>query len=357
MRVQSVVFGLWIAASTVAAGGAAARAQVPGVASQSRAEIAQVVSEANAMLEEARITADATEKAQLLAQAREYYGKLLHHEDAFYDAMFGLAEVARMQGSWGAARDRYNDYIATPGGENDFRAYEGLGRVYLNSRYFRQARPRFRQATQLNPASATAWEGYAKALRGLGEIEDAYRAAAQSMALEPNNVDGLETFADVCLATVRPQPDGQVKVGHPEWLDEGLRACNRAISALRNEWERDPKVAEPLERIDKFHDTIIEILQFQLRSTADFDVDHLLQLVAAWREQRRIQDLLSHHKSHGFVLVGLAQLPDDVRLLLLAAQIEQALGVEDECRKHCEKVLEQDPDNADARAIMDALPE
>ena len=152
MRVQSVVFGLWIAASTVAAGGAAARAQVPGVASQSRAEIAQVVSEANAMLEEARISADAVEKAQLLALARQYYGKLLYQPEGFSDAMFGLAEVARMQGSWGEARDRYNEYIATPSGANDFRAHEGLGRVYLNSRYFRQALPRFRNATRLNAA-------------------------------------------------------------------------------------------------------------------------------------------------------------------------------------------------------------
>lgn len=357
MRVQAVVLSLWIAASTVAAGGVAARAQTPVRASQSRAEIAQVVSEANAMLEEARIAVDAAEKAQLLAQARQYYGKLLYQYAGFPDAMFGLAEVARMQGSWGEARDRYNEYIATPGGRNDFRAHEGLGRVYLNSRYFRQARPRFRQATQLNAASAIAWEGYAQALRGLGEIEDAYRAAAQSMALEPNNVDGLETFADVCLATVRSRPDGQIKVGNPEWLDEGLRACNRAISALRNEWEREPDFSQPLERIDKFHDTIIKISQFQLRSTSEFDVDHLLRLVAAHREQQRIQELLSQYKSLRLVLVGLERLPDDVRLLLLAARIEQTLGIEDKCREHGEKVLEQDPDNADARAILDALPE
>ena len=76
--------------------------------------IAQIVSEANGMLEDARISGDPTEKAQLLAQARQYYGKLLYQEAGFSDAMFGLAEVARMQGSWGEARDRYNEYIATP---------------------------------------------------------------------------------------------------------------------------------------------------------------------------------------------------------------------------------------------------
>jgi len=319
-------------------------------------EIARVLAEANELLRQAE-SASPMESMQLLDRARDYYGELLLMFAGYPEAMFGLAEVARLQGQGAEARDRYNEYIDTPSGRNDFRAHEGLGEVFLMSNYFQMALPKFRKATELNAASASAWIGYARALLGLRELDQAYAAAQRGNSLEPNNVTALGTIADVCLNSVRDTEEGVLFVKDPEWLNEGIRVCNRSISLLRSEWEKAPEIPEPLDRIDGFYGKLIKFSEFQLRSEQNVSPDHILRLVESRREQLRIQSLLSDYTSLRLTNVGIQQIGEDVRLYILAAELERNLLLWDPCRQACEKALKLDPDNVEARAILDSIPE
>jgi tetratricopeptide (TPR) repeat protein len=335
-----------------AGGGARAYAQSPEATAgiPTAQEIAGHLAQAQDAMEKAEL-AKGEARTRLLEQARQGFGFVNAYQPGNPAAWFGMAEVSRKLRHMKEAMEYYAEYIDLPDGKTDYRAYEGLGQVYLDSNYFRQALPQFKRATDLNAASASAWDGLARAYRGLHDTNQAHAAVSKALELDPNNAAIMKTFAEVCLSTVGED----YRIGHPEWLDEALRACNRALGVLHTEWERKPEETDLLEQMVEFHNLIISITESQLRAGPDIDPELVIRLVRTRQQLREVESLLADHQSLVYLYVGLRENQENVDLLTLAVQLELKLNLLEQVRAHCEEILKLQPENEQARNILNDL--
>ena len=310
-------------------------------------EMATQLAQAEKALEDARV-AKGQSRTTYLEAARQGFAYVNMQVPGNPAAAFGLAEVAREMGDMKGAESYYRSYIELSEGRTDYRAYGGLGRVYLDSAYYRLALPQFRRAVQLNAASANAWDGLAQAFIGLREAEQAYEAVSQARELEPNNVEILRTFAQTCLGTVRE--DG--RVARPAWLDEGLRVCNQGIGVLNLEWQKNPADTELLSKTVEFYEIIVTITESQLRASGQLNPELIIRLVRTRQQKQAIEHMLDDHQSLFFLMLALQTSPDDIALLSLAAEIARDLNLEDRARATCERILRLQPGNQEAREML-----
>ena len=366
----AAVGALWAGASPPHAGGFLAGAgwglalaqssQAPGQGLPE--ESARLLAQAQEALDNARVAKGQQQKATFLEQARKYFSYVNVSQAGTPEAMFGVAEVERelatLNSRWGEmkkAMDYYQAYLKLTEGRTDHRAYEGLGRVYLHANYYRLAEPQFRRAVQFNAASAEAWEGWAQALRGLKETDQAYESISHARELAPNDVGILQTFVQICLESIDVTEEGRPLPRKPEWLDQALLACNRGVDLLHLEWERSPEDTELLQKRDQFYELIIKITGSQLGSMPQLDAELVIRLVRIRREQQKVQRLLADHQSLMYVLIALQSLPEDIALLSLATQLQFQLNLREQARETCEKILSLDPQNQQARNMLNEL--
>ena len=332
------------------AGEVSAFAQAPADAQITTDELAQRIARAQDNLEQGRL-AMGQARATLLDAARRDFALVAGNNPGSGEAMFGLAEVSRELGDMKDAETQYRRYIDMPDGRTDYRAYEGLGQVYLHSKYYRLALPRYKRAVQLNATSATAYDGLAQSFLGLEKKNEAYAAIKRARELDANNEQILATFVRTCLGTVTE--DGRIE--KPEWLVEALQACNQGIGILDAKWAKTPEDSTLLQRKSDFLDLIITITQDQLRASKELDSEKIIRLVRTRREKQQVDSMLSDHQSLFFLVYALQMLPEDVSLHMMAAELEIQLNMFDQARETLDKVLKLQPENQRARALLNEL--
>jgi tetratricopeptide (TPR) repeat protein len=313
-------------------------------------ELAQRIARAEENLEQGKL-ARGQPRNTFLELARRDFAFVSANNPANGEAIFGLAEVARLLGNMKDAEEHYRRYIDMPDGRTDYRAYEGIGLVYLDAKYYRLALPRFKRAVQLNAASAPAYDGLAQSFLGLEKTEQAYDAIKRARQLDANNEDILETFARTCLGTVKE--DGRIE--EPELLVEALQACHQGIGILEAKWTKSPEDAELLQEKSEFLDLIIIVTQHQLRIGQELDPEKIIRLVRTRREKQHVEFLLSDHESLFFLVYALQMLPEDVSLYMMAAELQIQLSMFDQARETLDAVLKIQPENQQARAMLNEL--
>jgi tetratricopeptide (TPR) repeat protein len=313
-------------------------------------ELAQRIARAQDNLEQGRLTRGQA-RDSLLETARRDFAFVSVNDPGNGEAMFGLAEVSRELGNMKDAEEQYRRYIDMPDGRTDYRAYEGLGLVYLDAKYYRLALPRYKRAVQLNAASATAYDGLAQSFLGLEKIDEAYDAIRRARQLDANNEEILETFVRTCLGTV--SEDGRIE--KPEWLAEALQACNQGIGIIDAKWAKTPEDTTLLQRKSEFLDLIITITKDQLRASTELDSEKIIRLVRTRREKQHVEVMLSDHESLFYLIYALQILPEDVSLYMMAAELEIQLSMFDQARETLDNVLKLQPENQQARAMLNEL--
>ncbi|UCG31941.1 MAG: tetratricopeptide repeat protein [Phycisphaerales bacterium] len=332
------------------AGLASAFGQTPPGVQITADELAQRIARAEENLAQGRV-AKGQARATYLELARRDFAFVSSTNPADGEAMFGLAEVARELGNMKDAETQYRRYIDMPDGRTDYRAYAGLGQVYLHSKYYRLALPRFKRAVQLNAASATAYDGLAQSFLGLEKTNEAYAAIMRARELDANNEQILNTFVHTCLGTVAE--DGRIE--KPEWLVEALRACHEGIGILDAKWAKTPEDVELLQRKAEFLDLIITITQNQLRVGAELDAEKIIRLVRTRREKQQVDQMLLDHESLFFLIYALQMLPEDISLHMMAAELQIQLSMIDQARETLDAILKLQPENQQARAMLNEL--
>ena len=331
-----------------------ARAQAQAVAPPgtqiSEDELTQRIARAEESLEQARL-ARGQARATYLSMAQRDFSFVHTNAPGNSAATYGLAEVTREVGNMKEAETLYRRYIDHPDGRTDYRAYEGLGEVYLDSKYYRLALPRFKSAVQLNATSANACDGLARAFLGLNKFDEAYAWATKAHELDPNKVEILGTFVRTCMGGVLE--DGRIV--QPEWLEEGLRTCNQAIGILDSKWEKEPDDTDLIRRKSLFLELIISITQSQLRSSREIDAEKIIRLVRTRRIKQQVDQMQADHESLYFLFYALQEKPDDVALHMAAVELQLELSLFDAARVSLEAVLELQPNNQQARALLNEI--
>jgi tetratricopeptide (TPR) repeat protein len=269
-------------------------------------------------------------------------------------ALLGLGEAFRMSGQPAQAREMYVEFIASPEGRNNYKAYQGLGDVFLQSKYYRQALPKFQRAVRLNANSEDAQRGLAESLWGLRRYAEAYDAIEKARRVDPNDVEALRVHALICLQWTAPNPP------RPEWQEEGLKACNRALSILHARWEEAPRDTYALSQMVEFCQLIKDLTQRQIQAALQatpngLQPDMVLRHIEARQNEAWFTQMLEDHKSLNFIEEGLSLFPEHVALLEKAAKLQKMLNLRDDALQTCERLLAVDPDNGTAQNIMQEL--
>ncbi len=287
-----------------------------------------------------------TEKVEMLQRAMRILVRLNVDYPGDLRSVFGQAEVYRMLQRWSEARAKYEEFVASPQGRNFPGAYEGLGEVFLASKYHRQALPKFERARQLNANSIRAWKGIAECQLGLRRFEDAYTATIEARKRDPNDVAALKLAAQVALRWNDLKPE------KAEWIDDGLRSCNRALSILRDQWAQDPRDTLALKDMVAFCALIKDLTLSQITAAPELQPEMALRLVEARQSEAWFQQMLSDHESLQVIEHALTTAPGNVRLLEKAAQLQKMLNLDDDALATARKLLEVDPGSVFAQRLI-----
>ena len=332
----------------------AAAAQGPTGSAQRTPTTGEMLEAAYKLLVEAESYHNPAKRGQPLQEAAKLLWRVRVEAPADTRALLGLAEVYRMSGQPTQAREMYVDYIATPEGRNNFKAYQGLGEVFLQSKYYRQALPKFQRAVRLNANTKDGQRGLAECLWGLRRFAEAYEAIVKARSVDPNDVDALRIHALICLEWQVPRPP------RPEWQDEGLNACNRALSILHARWEEAPRDTYVLGRMVEFCELVKDITQRQIQAALmanpdGLQPDQVLRHIEARQNEAWFTQMLEDHKSLAFVEEGLKSFPNHIALLEKAAKLQKMLNLREDALQTCERLLAAEPDNDTAQGIIEEL--
>jgi cytochrome c-type biogenesis protein CcmH/NrfG len=135
-------------------------------------------------------------------QAIEAFEKALAHEPDHYDAKFALAQTLAATGQVDRAAGIFEQML-----QEDPRnpmALSEAGRIWLARGRGAQTLAAFQTAVREEPWSATLQLNLGKTLASLGRFDEAARAGERAVALDPDDPDTWDFYANVMQVAGRP---------------------------------------------------------------------------------------------------------------------------------------------------------
>ncbi|MGJ0516838.1 MAG: tetratricopeptide repeat protein [Methylomicrobium sp.] len=119
-----------------------------------------------------------------LKEAARHYQKAVDLEPRFFEALGNLGTVQQQQGKLEEAEQCYRKALAI---QPDARGHFNLGTVLYGLGRHLEAVGEFREAVNLDPQFADAWNSLGETLRDRGEMEEAVRCYERALAAEPQH--------------------------------------------------------------------------------------------------------------------------------------------------------------------------
>lgn len=336
---RAMVFVLGVFA---VAGPLAAQVQTPQPPAQTQQPDQPAASRQRTDLETA---ADEAYRAGRFQDAANLYMMLRARDPGNPRALIGLAESLRRLGRDAEALDIYQEYKATREGQLDWRTYNGMGQIYLNSKYYQLALTELKEASQRNQVEPEIWVGLAQAYRGLREIDKAIEAARRAQAQAPEDIGVLVLLADL----LRENQD----------FAEALVLTGKTVRLKLQEYQNNPGDARIIQELISLYDMHVKTLQ-QVISLRRFEGrqpvgDLFVRLVEALDDLAILNMTLQRYVALNAALNGLQDNPDHVPLLLRTAQLQARLNLIDDAIRTVQRILSINPHDPDARRLMAQL--
>jgi len=133
-----------------------------------------------------------------LKEAAQHYQKAVDLEPRFFEALGNLGAVQQLQGRLEEAEQCYRKALAI---QTDARGHFNLGTVLYGLGRHQDAVLEFREAVNLDPDFADAWNSLGETLRDRGEMEEAVRCYERALAAEPQHGRAQYNLGEtLCLA-------------------------------------------------------------------------------------------------------------------------------------------------------------
>lgn len=243
-------------------------------------------------------------------------------------------------------------YNKSAEGRNDHRGHAAVGRLYRDSRMWRQARYPLETAISLAPRSGESdWEADLAQLHihlsavyfRLGMSEKAIQAATTASRTAPNDPDIHYQL-------------GRMAASSSENFDEARASVGKAISLIEAKLKDDPFDVEDYGLLQACHGLLVQTYRVDLSKDAENPV--LYQRVAeALRTAGSVEWRKTLLNAREFAIQAVERAPRDANLLVFVAQLESDLGAKQDALDRLRSVLSFAPEHKKALELQAKIQE
>lgn len=275
-----------------------------------------------------------------------------------FDARLLLAKILESKQDFMAARALYRELA--PIQPNNFDVNLGLGRIYVAQQYWRQA-PRYLEAADrvARPdQQATVKMLLAAAYRGAGQLQLALAAAEAAVKAEPQNYDARAALLGVRLDMKQ--------------VEAAAAEARALIEIAARQVEASPGSAEPLNRLLRAHEALVEVLRQNFTSYYETAPDgsptdklrpgmesnaaaQLKQIVDSMAKMAELRQRLAYFDALVFAQRATQLAPRDPDILMTEAALLLSTHQTDKAIERCQQILEIQPDHAEAIRVLSHL--
>ncbi|HSW44276.1 MAG TPA: tetratricopeptide repeat protein [Phycisphaerae bacterium] len=269
--------------------------------------------------------------------AEPCFNRILLHQPANSKALLGLARIYAATERRIQALDRYKDYLYSSEGKKDARAHLEVGELYLDGTYWRLAMDQLARARELNPNDPDVDMALARAHQKADRMDEAMAAAKEASRKAPGRAKYHNLLAELHLV----RGDGE------QASIESLRAIESARKNLNNAPDSTALLKE-LSQYYGTHEKAFRLLINEGKANPVVRVD----LARAIQEHAAVDRMLALREALKVLSDVSGDARDDARLLEELAHVQQALGLSNQVRETCRRLLQVDPNNAAATRIL-----
>ncbi len=275
-----------------------------------------------------------------------------------FDARLLLAKMLETKQDFMGARSLYRELA--PIQPNNFDVNLGLGRIYVAQQYWRQA-PRYLEAADrvARPEQqATVKMLLAAAYRGAGQLQLALAAAEAAVKAEPQNYDARAALLGVRLDMKQ--------------VEAAAEESRVLIEIAARQVESSPGSAEPLNRLLRAHEALVEVLRQNFASFYETAPDgsatdklrtgmesgaaaQLKQIVDSMTKMAELRQRLAYFDALVFAQRASQLAPRDPAILMTEAALLLSTNQTEKAIQRCQQILEIQPDHAEAIRVLSHL--
>ena len=301
---------------------------------------------------------DAQEK---IDEANYYVNLAFRFDPQNTRALFYFARLNILVGRESEALAQVLQYVDSAVGQIDWEAYKLLGDLYYQGSYWAQAQQKYKWAARLNPSQGSIYIGLARCAikrnQHAEELEEdqAVEYARQATELAPDSASAWEVYATALLSY---QPRGSLVA--QQRLQSAKEAADRAISLAARNAAADPINLRHLDDLKGFHD----LLQLILRTMIQRDPTQASRYLDYAKSVRAEADLswrISVFQAMTIVRTGIkATQPNPPKELLdaygdLLTRVLKATGDARQAVSLLQRIVEIDPGDVVARQLLQAV--
>lgn len=287
-----------------------------------------------------------------------YAEKVLARESTNLEGLVLRADLNLEQGNINPARRDYTAVLNVQ--KSDFRANFGMGRIWLGNRYYRQAIHFLETAVAVAPPDkkVAATVMLAQAYKSGGSLKQALEAVTVALQLKPDSIPALDLLA-VTLA------DGKD-------LDRAMDASDKLLAACREEFAREPANSSKVYQLLSANKTRLAVLQSSrellfARDSRGNLVDQVIpgrereaasvlnQILDILVVQQSLQNTLAYHDMRVMAERMVQYDSENAQYWLQYGVLCAKTYDNEKAAEMFHKVLEIDPNNADARQQLELL--
>jgi len=249
----------------------------------------------------------------------------------------------------------YQQYTTTAEGKNDYRPFAELGRLYLRSKSYRQARRNLEQAQQLAPERDADGKHYIRA-EIMADLANVHRILR-------DNKEAVKVGREAATQAIG-DPKIQVMFGQllvtisQEETKEPREVAARAIAKLNDELAADPFNENNLRLLKDALSVVAATWASDVMAQKD-NPEAVYMLSIASQDVAEISKRISLIGAREYALRAITLNENKPEYRIRAAEIEFEFGAKSNAQYRLSDVFKIDPDNTAAKALnerMEAFP-
>ena len=283
---------------------------------------------------------------------------ILQRDPANPDALRAIADLSFMQQDLNTARSYYKKVLEIQ--PSDFPANLGLGRTYLRAEIWRQSMRFLEIAETLAPRNqlADVLALLATAYQRGGDATKALQTAQRALQLDPQNIATHRVLVPLWIAV------GQ--------HNRAMHNATATVELIKVQLAKQPPTAAGLNELQQAYASQYGVLEAYMvtlgertatgQPTGQLRAGRVREAATALKQMadlRVIQAQVAHTLQYFDVLAHLAQavqlVPDDPQYWLEYGLVLLQVSHPEKAAQAFKKVVELDPDNAEARRQLDRL--
>lgn len=256
---------------------------------------------------------------------------------------FLRARYMVLTGFGGDASLKLLEFVDTPQGQTEWRAYRLLGDSFLQE-FPRLAKSNYKKAAALNPGDAGVLFGLSVCELKLGAIAGAVRLARETV-----RADGRVTIRYIAHLA-------RVLQAQERW-DEALHEAENAMGMARSETERDQVSRRPWESLSSQYSLVMSILRARIAARGKNFANDFVRLDTCLRQQLRVREKLVLHDFLRLVESGVrsSEPGTPLKLLLLYGRLLSEVGRTKDAIRAFQHAAKLDPNNEKAQDALKRL--